>query len=499
MSNAGAVIMHAIKNRVAKSLTTFDGRPVEVLVNPGDIGSDPEKMSVEEMWRTQPHLRSVVDFLSRNIAQLGMHTFTIDEDGERARDRTSPVAKVLGKRPNPYMTAYELYYDLVGNISLYNRAYWVIREDNDFGYRIDPFPAPWVTPVYNGYMEPNTYMIQAPWSDDSIELSEDQVVAFNGWNPSGSENSSPVETLRLILAEQYHSHRHRVQVWKKNGRVGSYLTRPAGAPEWNDTARKRFYQMFEAFVGDNGSRAGGTPMLEDGIELKRVGFNSADEQWSESVALSRKTVAQVYQVNPAMIGDTDANNYSNMREHNRSLYTNTLGPTLRMIEARLNAFVLPLMGADDTTFVEFNIEEKLRGSFEEQESILTTSVGAPWRTRNEARAIRNLHPIEGGDELITPLNVLEGGQASSQDGGTGDEDPFKAAMPVVAKHLERVARVYPSKGFNTERFDVELATDLESCDIIDSEMVSSVNRYAKDCLESGGKPDVDGFLALEGL
>jgi hypothetical protein len=36
-------------------------------------------------------------------------------------------------------------------------------------------------------------------------------------------------------------------------------------------------------------------------------------------------------------------------------------------------------------------------------------------TRNEARATQNLPAIEGGDELIVPLNVVEGGQASPQD------------------------------------------------------------------------------------
>ena len=38
-------------------------------------------------------------------------------------------------------------------------------------------------------------------------------------------------------------------------------------------------------------------------------------------------------------------------------------------------------------------------------------------TRNEARALRNLPAIDGGDEIITPLNVIIGGQASPRYGG----------------------------------------------------------------------------------
>lgn len=39
-------------------------------------------------------------------------------------------------------------------------------------------------------------------------------------------------------------------------------------------------------------------------------------------------------------------------------------------------------------------------------------------TVNEARAKRNLPALEGADELVVPLNVVAGGQASPQDGGT---------------------------------------------------------------------------------
>ena len=75
--------------------------------------------------------------------------------------------------------------------------------------------------------------------------------------------------------------------------------------------------MLEAFTGDTGSRAGGMPLLEDGMDVKRVGFSSADEQWAESQKLSLATVAQVYHVNPTMIGLLDNANYSNVREFRR--------------------------------------------------------------------------------------------------------------------------------------------------------------------------------------
>lgn len=45
-------------------------------------------------------------------------------------------------------------------------------------------------------------------------------------------------------------------------------------------------------------------------------------------------------------------------------------------------------------------------------------------TRNEARADNNLPPVEGGDELIVPLNVVAGGQASPQDTHMDEQIPM---------------------------------------------------------------------------
>jgi hypothetical protein len=87
-----------------------------------------------------------------------------------------------------------------------------------------------------------------------------------------------------------------------------------------------------------------------------------------------------------------------------------------MLEARLNTFLLPKLGEPEGRYIEFNIREKLQGSFEEQTQALQSSVGRPWMTADEARALFNMPALEGdADQLVTPLNVLVGGQASPRD------------------------------------------------------------------------------------
>src|SRR5690606_29439577 len=219
----------------ARFRTTFLGREIEAFVNPG---TGPGDMSIEDLWRTQPHLRTVVDFRAANIAQLGLQAFTVGADGDRQRDRTSILAQVL-VRPNPYMTGSELVYDLVATKSLYDTAYWFFAVDDLGNPAVYPFPPQWVTPVRDDGWATKEYKLQPPGSNSVVRVPADQVVEFRGWTPDPlSDSSSPVETLRLILEEQWHSRKHRVQLWRRNGRVGAYITRPREAPAWQGGDRK---------------------------------------------------------------------------------------------------------------------------------------------------------------------------------------------------------------------------------------------------------------------
>jgi hypothetical protein len=78
-------------------------------------------------------------------------------------------------------------------------------------------------------------------------------------------------------------------------------------------------------------------------------------------------------------------------------------------------------------------------------------------TVNEARSRQNLPTHDGGDDLITPLNVTKGGQASPQDSGTQN----RAA---IERFVDRQARVLKSNGgkYDAERWQRELVQDLEA-------------------------------------
>lgn len=385
-----------------------------------------------QMWSTQPHLRTVVSFLARNIAQLGLHSFRRDGE-DRIRDRESAFAQTM-RRPNPDQTAYDLVYALVGDLALYDRAYWLVAEDVDApsGWIIRRLPPTWVTPILRDVFGAKGYSILAP-DGKSVDVPAESILAFTGYHPSSPRNGSPtVEALKGTLQEQIEASKYRAQVWKRGGRVSAVIERPKDAPQWSPEAMKQFREDWYSKYTGSGPKAGGTPILEDGMKLQRIDFNAQEQQFVEAAKLSFSTVAAAFHVNPTMVGVLDNANYSNVREFRRMLYGDTLGPLIAQIEDRINTFLLGRFGMDNAEYyTEFNINEKLQGSFEEQAAVMQTLVGRPIMTGDEGRAKFNLRALGGDMALpITPLNVLVGGQASPTDSGSQN---LNAAPGVSAK------------------------------------------------------------------
>lgn len=385
--------------------------------------------SEAELYKTQPHLRTVISFLADNVAQVSIKQFTRLSDTDRQRVTDAPLINTL-RHPNEDMTGYELMRQLASDLALYDVAYWMVVQDPTRdaerygGWTIRPLPPAWVTLKSGGSVfQPDTYRVDTGYGQGYVDVPASDMLVFHGWNPTDpTSGTTPVNALKDVINEQIQAWRYRTQVWQRGGRIGSVIVRPKDAPQWDDAHRARFMSEWKQFQ-DNGAKAGSTPVLEDGMELKRSGFSAREDEFAEVTKLSLSTVASVYHVSPVMVGILDNANFSNTREFRKMLYTQTLGPTMRMIEDRLNTFLAPKISAGPLDYVEFDLRGMFNGDLVEQAQVLSTSVGAPWMTPNEARSTQNLPRVDGGDSLTVPLNVAQGGQASPQNGG----DPLRPA------------------------------------------------------------------------
>jgi HK97 family phage portal protein len=376
------------------------------------------------LYRKQAQIRTVVSFLARNIAQLGLHTYRRVSDTDRERLTDHPLPRILAA-PGARLSRYRLIERLVSDIGIYDKAFWVkVRMESGELLGVIPVPPSRMEIRGDNWLEPEQFVVHGSKGD--LKLDPDQVVYFHGYDPDDlREGSSPIEALRSMLQEEYEATRSREQMWRNGGRLSGVLKRPSDAPPWAPEARARFGESWRSYTSGGGS-AGGTPILEDGMEYEQIALDPAKAQYIEARKLTREEVAAAYHIPLPMVGILDNATFSNIKEQHQHLYQDTLGPWLQMIQEEIALQLIPDLPDSGDVYVEFNLQEKLRGSFEEQAAQLQTAVGAPWLLRNEARARMNLPAIDGGNELITPMNVLVGGMASPTDTAPS---PAQASLP----------------------------------------------------------------------
>lgn len=421
-------------------------------------------LSARQLYATQANLHAVVSFLADSVSQLPLKVYARGGENERRRDRDSVAAKLL-YRPNADQTSYEFWNAAVTELLLMGvSTVWVLPDtESQSGYQLRLIPKEWImdSERKTNYA-PDAIRITTSTGGDIIEIPRTEFVQFRMYSPGNPGGyQSPIAALRQTLNEQIQADRFRTEIWQSSGRFNAYMTRPANVQPWSDEQRKAFVTAFREGWGKGGSNSGKIPLLEDGMELKPYQFNAEQAQYAEAKQLSREDVAAAYHVNPSLIWHTTTQTYASAKDNARALYADCLGPTLQMLQQRINSFLLPMVGADPSLYVEFDLTEKLKGSFEERASILQASVGGPWMTRNEARADNNLPPVDGGDELITPLNVLTGGQASPQDthmNQNGSDPDVKLIVPSRRKDRDDTIRI---KGKSGEEEDADVSAILK--------------------------------------
>jgi HK97 family phage portal protein len=463
-----------------------------------------------KIWESHGSVQTVTNFLGRNIASLGIHLFDRISETDRARVTDHPVARLLN-RPHPRVTRYTYFDALVRDVAIFERhlSVKVKLQDGATGALIRIAPTMF-TPIGGDWMFPEAFEIRG--SKGKKVIPAEDTFHILGYSPRGDIGGvSPIESLRSVLAEEYEAARQRAQAFRNGARVNGYIERPREAPAWSREARERFRAGWRGQYGGGGSDAYGTPILEDGMKFVAAAQTSRDLQYIESRKLTREEVASAYFIPPPMIGLLDNATFSNIKEQHKHLYQDTLGPWLQRIQQELMLQLFPEFPDTDSLYLEFNLEEKMRGSFEDQAAQLQTATGGPYLTRNEARAILNRPRIEGGDELIVPLNVITGGQASPTDSGTQNisaaprraikstptEFEIKAPEEIPEDHQKVMASVF-SKFFARQRRAVLSAAGAKAADWWDGERWD--RELAGDILSASlGVSKAAALSALDGM
>ncbi|MGV1752482.1 phage portal protein [Agrobacterium sp. CG674] len=148
--------------------------------------------------------------------------------------------------------------------------------------------------------------------------------------------------------------------------------------------------------------ASGDPLIMDsGWKYDAPAMTSTDAQFLEHRLEQVREIARVFGVPPTMLFELTRGTWSNTEQMGAQFLQLCLRPWLDTWQDAL-ATVLLTEDEQDTYYFEFVTDDLMRADAASRTANMTALVTARVLAPNEARAILNLPPLPGGDELTNP-------------------------------------------------------------------------------------------------
>lgn len=371
-----------------------------------------------DMFARRDAFRTVAEAIADGMSTVPFDLYERDAQNGRTKLHAGqhPVAAAL-EEPMPGVSQYRWIESLVLDDVLHDRwAVLVLRED-DGSVQLVRLPGKWISFGVDSFRRVVSVELNRPGVDPySIPISECIFDVGYDPNPSGKSTKgfAVSRTLEASATELDLGAAYRAKLLAGGPKVPMYVKRPLNAPDWiKNGGRDRFKEDFAGYSTD---KAGQVPVLDDGMELAAAPQLVQDAVGYRETRLAAQIEFAVAMHYPPELIGYRAGNFSNIAALREQLYVDVLGGRIIAFRQALNIGLYRTgLLERGRYYVEENVGIRLQGNPELQASIMQTQVGAPIRTVNEARRLLNLPPVEGGDDLIVPLNVVKGGLASPTD------------------------------------------------------------------------------------
>ena len=376
-------------------------------LNVVEVGNEYQATKIATVFRC-------VEILSAGVAGLPFKKkrlnraegYFVDVDG--ATDRTNYL---IGVRPNPHSTAYELIKNAVVQMHLQGNAYIVPRYDltgklaelilcSPRTVSHDP-----VTDVYTVNDLFNGIYGETFLPDEIIHLRN---MSLDG----GRTGISTVQYAAAALGIQATADKQTKQLFAKGGRIKGIVgndTNVRGFGEYQD-------EQLDATAADMQAKLNsGNDIisLPGEVQFTPISMTAVDMQLLEHKKFGVQEICRFFGVHPDKVFAQQSNNYKASDMAQVTFITDTLNPILRKFETEFRAKLISSQVADDFKFV-FDLSPLFTTDLTTEAEYMTKTINAGVMTVNEWRKRKDLKPVAGGDVTFISCNVAPIGSKKIQ-------------------------------------------------------------------------------------
>lgn len=374
----------------------------------------PSRAGVPVTWQTALQVTTVlacVRVIAEGVAQLPLRLMQEAPDGRtRVPAKGHSLYRLLHRQPNEWMTSFEWRELMLVHAALTGNAYSLVMRDGRGGVReMLPLP-PASVKVKQETDWSLVYEVTFPGGRiDKVRPSGMFHLRGPSWD--GVQGMDAVRQAREAIGLAAAAESNQATFFGNGGQPSGILSTdrdlaPDKAKEIGDAWKQHY----------GGQNAGNTAVLWGGMRYQAISLNGASAQEIETRKNQVEEICRAWRVFPHMIGaGQQATTYASAEAFFTAHVVHCLGPWIERLEQTIERDLLSEADRAEGYYPKLFTAGLLRGSTRDRGAFYQQGIVAGWMTRNEARSLEDLNPIDGLDEPLEPLNMAPAGSQPDPD------------------------------------------------------------------------------------
>lgn len=364
------------------------------------FGMQPTKSVSPDLAMKLSAVYACVYVLSSSVAQLPLHVKCKSGDKvETVKDH--PAYYLLHDSPNAWQTSYKLREYAQSSVLLYGNAYiHIVRNKNGEVVSLESLE-PWkVQLLKNG----SRYVYAYYGDDKTMSLSPDDVLHIKSLGPSIKTGKSVIQTHAETIGLGLDARKFASGFFGGNARPAGILSVKTPL---NSNAWENFKKMWQTAQEKLRSEENKTILLPAELDYKALTVSPVDTELLSMMKLNRSEIAGIFNVPAHMINDLEKATFSNISEQTIQFIRFSVMPWVVNWEQELNRKIFTDAERKAGYFVKFNLAGIMRGTAGERATFYHAAITDGWMSRNEARQLEDMNPVEGLDEMLVSVNAAK--------------------------------------------------------------------------------------------
>ena len=353
-------------------------------------GSSSGTMATPKTALTISAFYNGVEQISNDIAKLPKSVY-VKDGNSRNKDTENPINYLLNTAPNDLMTAFDFWKIIVISAIIKGDGFAKIVRNKQTGLE--------ESYIFLDYDDVKVYKQGGKmfYTFKGETITSEDMFHLKYFSLDGLRGISLIKYAAKQLGISLDAQNYGSEVYKDKGIGYGVLETDKSV----DTTNKKNIEAGFAAKMTSGAKYK-TALLDEGFKYKSITITPAEAQFLETNKYGVLEVCRWLNINPHKVKDYTSGTYANVYQQSIEHTQDSIMPWAIRIEQEIDR---KSFAKDSNKYFKININALLRGDLESKRNYYTAMIYAGIMTRNEVRALEEMNPIDGLDEILQPVNM----------------------------------------------------------------------------------------------